>query len=303
MSLNLELLRVAIVLAGTAYLAWEDHRTSFMNEKLLYGMIGAGVLLTLATLDLAFIIPTLGIAAVIFGIGYFGYKTGGIGGGDVLLFTAIQVLLPIQPVMLRAIFMDFIGPRTEFVRVLAYNQFSNTIPPVLSIIVASGMLALLGTAIMYAWLMRNMKLKPDHAFAGLATIACVVCFWVLQYSVPLGLVQAFMLLAVFAPAIFLTTFRKQILEDVVTQRVALDDIEDEDILSTEKLSEKVVEKYGLQKLLDADGLRKLNKTAAAEGWKTVPIAKVLPRLGLYILIGLTAVILAGDVLAFFLLLT
>ncbi len=205
--------------------------------------------------------------------------------------------------MLRAIFMDFIGPRTEFVRVLAYNQFSNTIPPVLSIIVASGMLALLGTAIMYAWLMRNMKLKPDHAFAGLATIACVVCFWVLQYSVPLGLVQAFMLLAVFAPAIFLTTFRKQILEDVVTQRVALDDIEDEDILSTEKLSEKVVEKYGLQKLLDADGLRKLNKTAAAEGWKTVPIAKVLPRLGLYILIGLTAVILAGDVLAFFLLLT
>lgn len=300
--LNFELVRILIALAGTAYLAWEDNRTSFMDERVLYGMIACGAILTLASLDAAFIIPTAVIAALIFGVGYFGYRAGGIGGGDVLLFTGLHLLLPVQPTILRTLFLDVVAPHTEFARMMAYNTINASLPPALSTLIASSLLALLGTAVMYAWLMRKSQLKPDWAYAGLAALACVACFWVVQRNLPLGAVQAALLVGIFAPAIFLTAFRTQITKEIIVRRVALDEIEDEDVLAIDALPAAVVDKYDLVRLLDRDGLQRLTKAAKAEGMKTVPIAKVLPRLGPYILAGLLAVLLVGDVLAFFLLL-
>ncbi|MFH0923089.1 MAG: prepilin peptidase, partial [Candidatus Micrarchaeota archaeon] len=103
--MNFELLRVAIALGATGLAAWQDHKTSFIDDKITLGMIAAGILLNVLTFDMDFIIWVGGIALAIAAIGYFAYKTGQFGGGDVLLFLGLHLLLPVYPLALASPFL------------------------------------------------------------------------------------------------------------------------------------------------------------------------------------------------------
>ena len=98
----LELLCLAIALAGSAFGGWKDFRTTDVPDRLVFGMIGAGLLLNSVEWVAfgnwaAFQVSVLATAC----FGAFGvvmYKAGAWGGADGAMLTAVGSLLPIWPI-------------------------------------------------------------------------------------------------------------------------------------------------------------------------------------------------------------
>lgn len=297
--MDFEVARIALLLAGTAYLAWQDNRTSFMDERVLYAMIAAGMLLDIATLNANFIIASVGVAAVVVAAGWYFYKQGAIGGGDVLLVAAMHALLPQRPEITAQAYA-MLMPHASYFKTFALEQVTHALPFAASAVVAASLLALVGAAAMYALALRTKKLKPDVKSLLLTCAATAAVMW-FAWNARLPLPAVAMLLVAMASAIFLTAFRKQIYEEVIVKRITLKQIEDEDVLAVDLMPQNVVEKHGLQKLLDKGGLEKLANAMHSEKLKAVPVAKVLPRLGPYLLAGIVASLLIGDLVAFLML--
>lgn len=302
--LNLELLRVAIAIAGTAYLAWQDARTSFMDERVLYAMAAAGLLLNLLVWEPGFLLSSVGLAAVVFAFGYLLYKAGQLGGGDVWLFAALQMLLPAYPsgvAVALAPALSSVVPNFAAAVQLSVSFAGRAYPFLLSILSASAFLALWGSALMYAWKLRGRRLKPDSLLlVGMLALLIAILFWmnsVLQASAGMSALMVLLLL----PGAFLTSFRRQLLDEVVVKRVSISQIEDEDILALEKMPARLVRKYKLGRVLTVAEVKKLRLLQRKEGLRLFPVCKVLPRFGPYILLGLLVSLLLGDLFAFVLL--
>ncbi len=296
-----ELAGVGIALVGTALAAYQDALTSFIDERLTYGMIAAGALVVLSTLDQQLIIGAFAGAAVIFAIGYALYRAGQVGGGDVLLFTAIQLLVPVRPAQLGIPLFNLVFDKMALDQVIAYGRVLQAIPFFASVFAAASFFALLGSAIFYASKIAKARPKPELVPGGITSTASLVFLWWL-YSRGVSVVQTAFFGLVLAAACFLIAFKKQIMNEVVVQNIAIEEVEDEDILVTSKMDEKIVEKYSLGKVLTKEEVEKLKKVREKEGIKLFPVAKVLPRLGPYILLGLITSLLLGDLFAFFLVL-
>lgn len=295
------LFRVAILLAGSACLAWQDAKTSFMDEKLLYALCGIGILLNIASFNPQFIFYSLGVAAIIFGVGYVAYKKGAVGGGDVLLVTAIQLLLPQRPIELTQQFLSFIAPSASVFNGLVYTRVVQQIPFFLSVIITASVIGLVGSALMYAWQLKKKKLKPDFLGGAATAVAAGVALYFVATIGEFSVAKFIVLAIVFLSAVFLNAFRKQIFDECIVKEVTLSEVEDEDILAIEKIDKKTVSKFGLQKLLNKHGVERLKKFMEKEKLKTAPVAKVLPRFGPYLLIGVVLSILIGDALTYFML--
>ncbi len=97
----LELLRLAVALVGSAFGGWKDFRTTDVPDRLVFGMVGAGLFLNFVEwtvfgsweLFQYSVLATAGFAA----FGFFMYKAGAWGGGDGAMLTAIGSLLPAWP--------------------------------------------------------------------------------------------------------------------------------------------------------------------------------------------------------------
>jgi Flp pilus assembly protein protease CpaA len=303
--LNYELLRVAVALAGTAYLAWQDARTSFMDERVLYAMAGAGLLLNLLVGSLDFLIPSVGLAAAVFAFGYAFYRVGQLGGGDVWLFTALQLLLPLPAYgVSRALASSLAGVVPDFSLAAAASTSlaGGAYPFILSVAAASAFFALWGSAFLYARKLRGHALKPDQALLVALVGGLLVVFYYLNSVLRIspGLIAFLVLL--FLPSVFLTSFKRQLLDEVVVRKIPLREVEDEDILVLEKMPERLVKKYRLGRVLTKAEVAKLRALEKREGLHRFPVAKVLPRFGPYVLLGLLACLLVGDLFAFALLL-
>jgi Flp pilus assembly protein protease CpaA len=280
--MNFELLRVAIALGATGLAAWQDHKTSFIDDKITLGMIAAGILLDVLTLDLSFMIWVAAIALVIAAVGYFAYKTGQFGGGDVLLLLGLHLLLPVYPFALASPFLPSL-----------YVFFQ---PPfVFSVFLASSFLAVFGSAwLLYApslWTQKQLRKK-----LSLVVIAAIIAFLAPLFLLPFTLTQELFFLFLGVSAVFLVVFKKEIMDCVVVQRIKISQIEDEDILAVDKMPEKLVKKYALEKVLtksEVDKLRKIEKTGKMRAF---PVCKVLPRFGPYVFFGLLLCLLVGDLI-------
>ncbi len=300
--LNFELARVAIALACTAYLAWQDYRTSFMNEKLLYAMVGAGLLLDLASIDLPLIAASFVGCAIIFGIGYYYYRKGEIGGGDVLLLCGIHALLPVTPSTIIGWANGVLGLPLDSVSSAVYSSFVNAIPFAVSVLVTATLLGLVGTAVHYGRKLWGRRLQPDWTAGTLALLAAVLVFGSSVFYFGIRPVPSIIYVAAFAPAVFLTAFRKQIERDAVVVRTPLNKILDEDVLLTEQMDPEIVKKYALQRVVTASELGKLRTVARKEKLRAFPIARDLPRFGPYMLAGLLLSLLFGNVVVLMMLL-
>ncbi|MEW5955333.1 MAG: A24 family peptidase [Candidatus Micrarchaeota archaeon] len=298
--MNFELLRLAIALGGTSVAAYEDAKTSFIDDRITIGMLAAGIVLDLLTFDGDFIFFSVGLSAVIFGVGYLAYKTGQLGGGDVLLFAGLQALLPVFPLgimpFLQQVYPAGIG---QAVAAIAEMQLY---PFFLSVFVASSLFAMIGSAVQYALALRGKKLKPDLVPLAVIAAACVIAVGWLFAAFGLSAVQVAFIALVFVPGMFLVAFKKQILAEVIIQRVPIARIEDEDVLATEAMPAGLLKKYGLGKVLTKKEVAKLRKIRAAGKMSRFPVYKNLPRFGPYILAGVIASLLFGDLFIFLLLL-
>ncbi|MBU1198149.1 prepilin peptidase [Candidatus Micrarchaeota archaeon] len=301
-ALNFELARVLIAVIGTAFAAYQDFRTSFIDDKILFSMIGAGALITLASLNETIIVYTFVVAAFIFLMGYVLYRQGQLGMGDVLLFVGLQLLLPFHP----QIFSDYV------IRPFPFELLSTMVPLVgssflitlnilkhllffLTIFLVSSYVATLVSGITYAReLFKTRKpLKPSWTGAGVSLFVLVIAGFVLWTTLAFSYGTVLFLLLLLSTAFFLT-FREQLLEEVVTKRMTLKEIEDEDILALESMPKRIVQKYHLGKVLTKSEVKKLKLISRKERMTRFPVYKILPRFGPYILIGLLVALAFGD---------
>ncbi len=302
MAMEFALGRAAIALAGTAFLAWQDWKTSFIDERVAYAMIAAGALLNLLTGDFELMKFAFGGAALIFGFGYLLYRTGRLGGGDVLMYTGLQLLLPYNPML----FEGGLGLVTEPLQREVLREIAGRAPFFITVFAASTLAAMVGSTLFYASKLAGLKkLKPDYHETALG-----IAFWtagayaVTAFSaVRLSLAQTAFYAALFLPALFILAFRKQIMDEVVVQKIPLSQVEDEDVLVLHKMPEGIARKYGLQPVLTKSEVEKLKLVQKREKISKFPVAKVLPRLGPYILLALVLGLSGIDLVVLLLLLS
>ncbi len=263
-------IRVAVAVVVTAYLAWEDHRTSFMNETLLYGFAAAGLAWGALFFPFPVFMAAVAVAAVIGVGGYFSYKAGQFGGGDVLLLAGLALWLPSSPLIPVPVSWPF----------------------VLGVFLSASFLASVGSFLWYAGILYRQKRFPGKKapLFLLASVVAVAAVALLPFSIP----SRMFFIAVCLPAAFYLTYRKDVLEHAVIQDVPFKDILDEDVLALEKFSGSDVNKYGLERVLTKAALKKLKAFAAAKKVREVPIYRMLPRFGPYLLAGLLLGVVLGD---------
>ena len=262
--MNFALLRGVIAVGGTALLAWEDWRTSFMDDRVLYAMIAFGAFLNLATLDAAFVFSAFAPFTLIMLAGYFLWKAGQFGAGDVYLFGALVLLLPFHPF-----------------------GFPSFLPFAASVLLAVSLFAVVCSALGYA-VMLHRKLRGGKAFvlAALSVAGVALFYFGLSWL-------SLTFYALYWSAVFLFLYRKEIIEANM-EMVSLKKVDEEDVLALDRLPERVVKKFGLERVATKEQLRRLKKS----GLKRFPVYKHLPRFGPYVFLGLVACLLVGDVLLF-----
>jgi Flp pilus assembly protein protease CpaA len=263
--MNFELLRVAIAVVGTGALAWEDWRTSFMDDRVLYAMIFAGAILDLATLDASFVFSAFAPFTLILFGGYFLWRAGQFGAGDVYLFAGLQLLLPFAP---------FGGQQL--------------VPFALSVFLAASLFAVIGTAAGYAVMLRG-KLRGVKAFVLAALLFAGLGVFAF-YGASLVVAVLYLL---FASSFFYLLYRNEIIEANV-EMVPLRKVDEEDVLALDRLPKSKVKEFGLEKVATRKQLKRLKKT----GLKKFPVYKHLPRFGPFVLAGLLACLALGDVYLF-----
>ncbi len=275
--MNFEIIRIAVALIGTSYLAYEDYKTSFMNDKVLYSLLAIGVILDIAPLNWDFAVYCIVPAVLILAVGYVAYISGQLGAGDVFLFSALQLLLPFRPSL------------------LSYGAEVN-VPFIISVFLASSFYALIFSAVYYAYKLRNKKLKFERKTIIPAFLLLVI-FCILFPLINFGARQIVFMSVLFASGIFLTITKKQITEEVVVQYLRPSEIEEEDILCAEKMDAKILKKYNIHRVLTKKEIAKLKKI---KKMRKFPVMKNLPRIGPAILLGLISCLLVGDMFIYLL---
>jgi len=273
--LSLAAIRACLALLGCGIAAWQDAKTSFIDDKILYGMIAAGVLLDVLTFDVPFITQTAVLLGAIALFGLVCWKAGQFGSGDVLLFLGIAALLPVNPML----FPQFAPP-----------PYLLVFPFILSVFVAASFYATLFTAINYAMMLAKQKSPSLRSWRLYAMAAACAVFAAGVLAFGLGLVQTLALLLLGFCAFFLLLFKQQISDELLIKRVPLRAVEDEDVLALERMPKSL--HFG--KLATKEVVAKLRKAGAGR----VFVYTKLPRFGPFVLAALATCLLVGDMLLF-----
>ena len=283
--MEFEIARVAVALFGCAAGAYFDLRNNRnIPNALLYAMLVVGVAFNAFGLFgsapaaqesmVAFV-----VAGGIFAAGYLLYRAGQIGGADVYVMGSVALLLPAQP------------------RIFA-GVAAAPYPYVFSVIAASGlafmayMLAKYGVIALRGAVKEKKGVDAKTAL-GMAVVALAYAAFIyvagangvfgLSYFVLVGFV-------VFA-SIFFMAFKGRMAR-MMAQEVPLSKIEEEDVLALEYMDEKVVEKYHLKRVADANELKRLAKLPIKKYCVYTKMPPFLP----HVLFGLLATLVFGDVL-------
>jgi hypothetical protein len=173
----------------------------------------------------------------------------------------------------------------------------------ITIFLVSSFLATLGSSMQYAITLLSSKspLKPNKLY-GAASLLMVVAGGIFLYSFFGINILSLMFFLLFLSSGFFLTFRQQILDEIIIQKIPISAIEDEDILAIEKLPDRIVKKYHLEKVLTQKQVAILRKIQTIEKIKLFPVNKILPRFGPYILAALILGILLGNIIEMLLLL-
>ena len=302
--MNYELIRILVALIGCGAAAYQDYKTSFIDEKIIYMMIAIGLLMNLFPFlveDNYLIVYALIVSIIILAFGYLFYKKGQLGMGDVLLFVGIQQLLPLAPSSLKIVDAVDINllisaiPK-ENLFLFGYMNIFNHMLFFITIFLVSSFVATLGTSLQYAIsLIRSGKKLLPNKILGAASLVFVmigIAYLYSQFGISVASIL-FMLLLV--SSAFFLTFRDQILDQIIIRRIPIKEIEDEDIFAIDKMPLGLVKKYNLQRVLTVSEVKKLREIEKNEGMHLFPVNKVLPRFGPYIFIALVLGILFGNI--------
>jgi Flp pilus assembly protein protease CpaA len=284
--MEFEMLRFAVCFIGcTAATYYDVFNRRNVPSWLTYLLVALGIIFTLASFNASLIAQSFLIALVIFIFGYILYRAGQIGGADVLIFVSIALLLPEAP-----------QPIFGTAKPQSY-------PFVLSVFILSGMLGVFGIFLKYVpkvlgEFLKGEKVKVNSASVALAVVTMLlysVFLFYLNSIVELPGAQLAIFIGVVVCATSLFALKDHISEKYMIRMVRIDEIDEEDILAIEKMDQRLVSKYKLDRLLTPSEIEKLKKIGRR---KKFPVYKEMPVFMPYVLLALVASLLFGDPLTY-----
>ena len=248
------LLRQSLVLLSLLISSYTDIRKGLIFDRLTIPMIAVGLALNLLEQELF----GIGIAVMVFLVGYAVYYAGKIGGGDVKLFTALSMLLP------------FYGNEVFVISILVVASISSVM--------------VLSTFFLIKYFRKGISLQENKESILKAIFLGVLIAIYFFATVSLGYLRASVLLFLGIPTLFGLAFialEKGIRKNFFLKKVKLQELEEDEIVATEFLEEDVRKELslGLKGVLGGKEIIKLKKF----GVKEVPVFRSLPPFAPFVL--------------------
>ena len=281
--MEFELARAAAMVLFLAAASYFD----LFNKKnvpvaIPYAMVAVGFILNLLSFDANLILTSSAAALAVFAIGYLVYRTGQIGGADVLIFAGIALLLPESPAALL--------PQAATISPLFSYPF------IVPVFLISGFLAIIGLSLKYVPKVASglaqgkVAIRPQSALTS--AIIVISYLAVIYFFSQAGIIvpaQSALLLLLVLLAGFLTAF-KDYISSTMVEWVPLGGIDEEDVIALHSLDPMLVSRLKLQPVLTPPELAKLKKSKL----KKFPIYKGMPPFLPYILLAVLFLLIFGD---------
>tara|TARA_Y100000310_G_scaffold345864_1_gene471826 strand:- start:19065 stop:19883 length:819 start_codon:yes stop_codon:yes gene_type:complete len=263
--MELILLRQIAILLASGVGAYVDFKTGYIYDWITIPLIIFGLFVNILEQEFS----GIGLGILVFGIGYVLYYTGKIGGGDVKLYTGIALALPffndsvfiIQAVLLSAltsiIFLSVYYMIKYFRKGIDF-QYNKQ-----GIMRALGFLVIL---IVYLFMLSTTGFVSDN--------------YLLLFGTPLSF------------GVLFIAFEKGIRKEFFLKKINLKDIEEDEIIAFDFMSEKEREKLG--KGFKGIYGEKEKKELEKKGIKEIFVYRDLPRFGVFVFLGvLLALVFPG----------
>ncbi|QQR92737.1 MAG: prepilin peptidase [Candidatus Iainarchaeum archaeon] len=250
--------------------AYTDWKTGYIFDWITYPLIGLGIILSI--LNGQWIGIALGIG--IYAIGYFAYKQGKLGGGDIKLLAGMAV---VQPIYQGQLF-------------------------VLSVLLVACIVACVGLCIQYvgSYLLSKPKInwKEPRKRLGFGMVIALIVF--LAYSFDQGIfspIQAIVLLLAVGMGILFYMLEDEIKVHAFLKRIPLEQVEDDELLAAEHLSHEEKQKLGkdIPALIDRGDIARFRHA----GMHTIPVYRDLPKFAPFLFAGVLVVYVFPGVLSAF----
>lgn len=279
----LEIAKIAIILIGTAYAAYHDHKTTIIPDYVNYPLLVLGTLFLFLQFPFTQAMESFAIAVGVFCIGLVLYFAGQFGGGDVKLFTALALFLPTYPTIIQEI--------------IPLGQVNPPYPFVVSIFFLSAVTAVFFISIDYIkkiWKdKKNIKKFKEKSMKGIGFIALLIPLFFIWSLINTRMLFLFPPMALGS---FLLAFKKDLLERYVSKDKNVSELTEDDVIALELIDENKKEKLGLgmMKTMPDSKLDELKEKAEKHGIKKIKVNEDLPTFGPFILISLIVNLVFGD---------
>ncbi len=253
--------REVIVLFGALYSSYTDIKTGMIRDSVTYPMIFLGLFLLAAELYAGnFHYLFLLVPIVVFAAGYILYFLGKIGGGDVKMFTAIALLLPVyegEIFLLNVLFVAAISS-IVFLSVFYFSKYCR-----------KGI--------------RFRENSKDMAKALLLGAFVTIYFSIMVYMELISHIAFYFLLWPVLLGLLFLAFQTGIKRNFFLKRVPLSKLEEDEIVARDFLSKKALSALGssFKGVLSKKEILRLKKAGISE----VPVYRGLPPFAPFLLLG------------------
>ena len=276
--------RAAAAVIFTAAAAYFDlFNRKWVPNYLVYAFAAVAVLANIVFYDPVVSLHAIAFGAAAFLLTYPLYRIGQLGGADVFAFASIAALVPY-----------FQSPLLAPEQVVQY-------PFILSVLVPTSLFFILHMLVRFIPRMAGMLHQGKVHFTAAKVAGPVIlavsfaAFVLILSSLPVPLPTPYILIIsfLFVSLLFFSLFKDEIKVSMV-EMVPLRRLEEEDVVALELMDKKLVQRLRLPALIGAGEIALLKKSKV----KVVPVYTGLPFFLPYLLLGLAATLLFGDLLLY-----
>ena len=225
MDLMLYLRIASIIIIAAVYLLFDIFNKRNVPSIFVYTTLIYGMLLAVTYLRLSTVLIDLGIAAVVFALGYAVYRAGQLGLGDVMEMCAISLIFPFQ----------------NFPMLVSLYQYN--IPFIIAVAIASGVVALVVVPIYYlprtgrelAESITSMVSKKDIFKSALIGASYLILIGMLAYTRTISIYGVIILGIILLGSAFTILFERPITKSMI-RYVSVDEFEEGDIIAFNLMS-------------------------------------------------------------------
>ncbi len=266
------LLRVIVLLIGSAIASYTDLKSGYIYDKITYPMIAIGLIINLFEKEL---IQIYLLAGIVFVLGYLLYFTGKIGGGDVKLFIGVSLLMPF---------------------------LNSSIPFILLVLFSSGVISIVVLSVYYSikYFKKGIELnliKSKLPVTLFLSILLIVYFYFLYNFKVISLIPFIALIVIAVCALIFLLLEKGIRKEFFLKKIKLKDLEEDEIIALEFASEELVKKLELngKSILGEKEVKQLKELKVKE----VPVYRNLPKFAPFVFLGIIGSLLFPNLMDLF----